>query len=219
MIAFAKIQVTIACLLSVNLVKLFLTSFFSDQQTLLTLQMRASSCILMFQVPRRTALSAEGFGMTREQKLIQIIETCSDLAKLQNWINNALREGATEVADAARRRMIEVEALSNIDSSSDPLVLDFWKSITALEQALTAERGKTIRLSRTRQKIARVGVQKTLADLAIQSAPSEGFALLKDRNMLDLSAEAVVLRFADQFDEIVLQAARARLHAHDISTA
>lgn len=153
--------------------------------------------------------------MTKHSKLIEIIMTCSDLAKLQNWINNAEREGATDVADAARRRYIEVEASTNVDNSSDPLVIDFWKSIAPLEFALTGERGKTIRLSRTRQKITRVGVQKTLSDLTLQSAPSEGYFLLRDRDMLDLSAKAVVLRFSDRFGEEVLQAARARLDADD----
>jgi hypothetical protein len=149
--------------------------------------------------------------MTKHRKLIEIIETCSDIAKLKNWINNAEREGASDVADSARRRLIAVQALKNIDSSSDPLVLDFWKSIAALEFELSVERGKTIRLSRTRQKIGRVGVQKTLADLALQSSPSEGYFLLRDRDMLDLSAEAVVLRFPNEFGEDVLEAARKRL--------
>lgn len=153
--------------------------------------------------------------MNKHIKLIGIIETCSDIAKLQNWISNAEREGATDVADAARRRVIEVEALKNVDQSSDPLVLDFWKSISALEFALTVERGKTIRLSRTRQKIARVGVQKTLADLTLQPSPSEGYFLLLDRDMLDLTAEAVVLRFPEKFEEDVLQAARKRLELID----
>jgi hypothetical protein len=153
--------------------------------------------------------------MTKHSKLLEIIESCSDIAKLQNWIKNAEREGATDVADSARRRVIEVEALRNVDQSNDPMVLDFWKSISALEFALTVERGKTIRLSRTRQKIAKVGVQKTLADLTLQPSPSEGYFLLLERDMLDLTAEAVVLRFPDQFSEDVLQAARKRLKLDD----
>jgi hypothetical protein len=131
--------------------------------------------------------------------------------KLRNWINNAEHEGVENVAEAARRRLIEVKSATNVDSSSDPLVLDFWKSITALEFVLSGERGKTIRLSRTRQKISRVGVQKTLYDLALKPTPSEGYYLLHERNILDMSAEAVVIRFPDRFEEEILQAARTRL--------
>lgn len=90
-------------------------------------------------------------------------------------------------------------------------MLDFWKSITALEFALSDERGKTVRLSRTRQKITRVGVKQTLADLAISATPSDGYFLLKDRGMLEMSAEAVVLRHASEFEQPMLEAARARL--------
>lgn len=153
--------------------------------------------------------------MSKHQKLIEIITTCSDSLKLRNWIKNAHREGAVGVEEAARRRLIEVEASKYIDDTSDPLVVEFWKSISALELALSEEKGKTIRLARTRQKITRVGVQKTLNDLALQVKPSEGYFLLRDRGMLDLSAEAVILRFPDRFDENVCNAARSRLDAED----
>ncbi|KZL15712.1 hypothetical protein [Pseudovibrio sp. Ad37] len=152
--------------------------------------------------------------MTKHSEIIDIISLCSDAEKLKNWITNAERNGAEGVAEAARRRLIEIVAGTNDDSSSDPLHLDFWKSIIALEFVLSGERGKTIRLSRTRQKISRVGVQKTLTDLTLKPTPSEGYYLLRDRNMLDLSAEAVVLRFPSHFEEEVLQAARTRLETH-----
>jgi hypothetical protein len=149
--------------------------------------------------------------MSNNQKILDIIATCDDEKKLRNWIFNANREGAEDVEDAARRRLVEVRVAKDIDDSNDPVVLDFWKSITALENELSEERGKTIRLSRTRQKIARVGVEKTLADLTLQAQPSEGYRLLKARDMLDLSAEAVVLRYPKRFTQEVLEAARLRL--------
>ena len=153
--------------------------------------------------------------MTNHQKLIKIISTCSDPAKLRKWIANARREGAHDIEEAAIKRLIEVNARNNHDEPNDPLVLDFWRSITALEFALTDERGKTTRLARTRQKIDRVGVKKTLEDLAMSPKPSEGYYLLRDRNMLDMSAEAVVLRHAGLFDDDVLQAARNRMEGKD----
>lgn len=149
--------------------------------------------------------------MSKNQKLLDIIVTCDDEKKLRNWISNASREGAKDVEDAARRRVIEIRAAKDIDDPNDPVVLDFWKSIIALENELSEERGRIIRLSRTRQKIARVGVEKTLADLALKAQPSEGYHLLKARDMLDLSAEAVVLRYPERFAQEVLEAARLRL--------
>jgi hypothetical protein len=149
--------------------------------------------------------------MSNYQKVLEMIAACDDETKLCNWISNANREGAEEVEDAARRRLIAVRACRDIDDPNDPVALDFWKSITALENELSEEKGKTIRLSRTRQKIARVGVEKTLTDLALQPQPSDGYHLLKARGMLDLSAEAVVLRYPERFAQEVLEAARLRL--------
>ncbi len=151
--------------------------------------------------------------MSKHQKILEIIATCDDETKLRNWIANAEREGAQEVEETARRRLIEVRASQDVDDGNDPLVLDFWKTISALEHELSLERGKTIRLSRTRQKIGRVGVETTLRDLTLSSQPSDGYHLLRDRGMLDLSAEAVVLRYAHRFEPEVLEAARNRLDA------
>jgi hypothetical protein len=149
--------------------------------------------------------------MSKFQKILEMIAHCDDETKLRNWIANAEREDAQEVEDAARRRLIEVRASKDVDDPSDPIVLDFWKSISALEHELSHERGKTIRLSRTRQKIARVGVEQTLRDLTLSTHPSEGYHLLRERGMLDLSAEAVVIRYPDRFEGDVLEAARIRL--------
>lgn len=149
--------------------------------------------------------------MSKYQKILEVIAACEDESKLRNWIANAEREGAQEVEDAARRRLIAVRASKDVDDPNDPIVLDFWKSISALEHELSLERGKTIRLSRTRQKIGRVGVEKTLRDLTLSTQPSDGYHLLRERGMLDLSAEAVVLRYPDRFEPDVLEAARNRL--------
>jgi len=156
--------------------------------------------------------------MSKHQKIVELIAACDDETKLRNWIANANREGAQEVEDAARRRLIAVRASKDVDDPNDPIVLDFWKSISALEYELSLERGKTIRLSRTRQKIGRVGVEKTLRELTVSSQPSDGYHLLRDRGMLDLSAEAVVLRYPDRFEAEILKAARNRLNTDGAST-
>ena len=136
------------------------------------------------------------------------------------WWN---RFGPMFAAEIRRKRASRMRAYSNWQWHLDEVFVKIngethylWRAVDHEGEVLeTGERGKTIRLSRTRQKIAREGVQKTLADLTLQSAPSEGYFLLRDRNMLDLSAEAVVLRFPNQFGEKVLQAARVRLEADD----
>ena len=78
-----------------------------------------------------------------------------------------------------------------------------------LKRALREQRGKTIRLSRTRQKIARVGVHKTVEDLAMSKKASDGFAILTGAGLADLTAEYLVLTYRDRFSaELLRQQAR-----------
>ena len=135
-----------------------------------------------------------------------------DRKKLRNWMTNAKRLGRNDVYRAALRQLCRIEG-RNID---DPLESEFAIVMRALEEALTAEAGKTKRLSRTRQKLDRVGVRKTLADLALKPKPSLGFIKLVEFNMADMSAEALILKYRDEFEPHVVEAAAKRLREHSI---
>ena len=81
---------------------------------------------------------------------------------------------------------------------------------------LLDERGKTVRLSRTRQKIARHGEAKTAADLSLKPQPADGFHMLVERNHANLAFEAVVLKHPKTFTKDVLAAAESRLSLANI---
>ena len=136
------------------------------------------------------------------------IASCSNPNELRQVAKNARAKGEEEVRLAAQRRLYEVLP----SEQPGTLEYDVWQSIYALEGELSDERGKTVRLSRTRQKITRDKEAKTVADL-IMGSPSDGYRMLIDRNMQDLTFEAVALRHPDRFDEHVLDAARSRLSA------
>ena len=120
-----------------------------------------------------------------------------------------------KVGAHAFRQLCRVEG-RNID---DPLEAEFATVMRALEEALTEESGRTKRLNRTRQKLGRVGVRQTLADLALKAQPSLGFKKLLEFNMADMSAEALVLKYAKDFDDVVVAAARKRLTEYGIEVA
>ena len=136
-----------------------------------------------------------------------------DREKLRNWMANAKRLNSDDVYRVALTQLCRVEG-RNID---DPLESDFAVVMRALEEAMTAEAGKTKRLSRTRQKLGRVGVRQTLADLAVKPKPSVGFLKLVEFGMAaDMSAEALILKYKDEFEPEVIQAASARLREYNI---
>lgn len=145
--------------------------------------------------------------MKDHAKILALIESCDDSEKLRLWITNARKKGEDGVAEAAFRRLIAVlpkEKPGTIEH-------DFWQTIFAFEHALSEERGKTTRLARTRQKVARVGEVQTLKDWALSSTKTDGFAMLLERNMPELTGEAIVLRHANSFDTEVVAAASRRL--------
>jgi hypothetical protein len=150
-----------------------------------------------------------------EAAALRQIAVMTDETRLRTTMANAERAGSQVVQDAALRRLAEILP----QAEAGTVEHDFWKTIHAFEEILTRERKKTTRLSRTRQKIGRVGVLRTVSDLALAKEPSAGFAMLMARNMPELLAEAVVLRHPERFDEVVIAAARVRLVSEGIDLA
>jgi hypothetical protein len=136
-----------------------------------------------------------------------------DVQAARNYLDNIKRLGRDDLYPAAFRRLCELSGQIH----DDPVVLDFWRAIAALEEILRDQRGKTVRLSRTRQKIARVGVRQTVEDLALGKQESEGFKVLAAHGLGDLTAEYLVLKHAARFSSNAVTAARIRLEGAAIA--
>ena len=147
--------------------------------------------------------------MVDHQRILQNIERCSDPEKLRTWITNLRNAGANEIAEAAFRRLVFLLPKEKPGTVEH----DFWQMIHAFEHVLSEENGKTTRLSRTRQKVDRVGEVQTLKDWALNTENTRGFNMLLERNMAELTGEAIVLRHADSFPNEVIVGARSRLEA------
>ncbi|UYN95207.1 MAG: hypothetical protein KIT25_24890 [Enhydrobacter sp.] len=149
------------------------------------------------------------------QKMLGLIGTCDDPEKLRSWHANALKAAHPDLAAAAFRRLIAILPAE----TPGTLEHDFWQTVHAFEHILKEERGKTVRLSRTRQMVARVGVVATLMSWAKRTTDTDGFTMLMERNMPELTGEAIVLRHASQFDPEVVTAARDRLERAGVNVA
>lgn len=145
--------------------------------------------------------------MSDHTKILASIAASTDADQLRRFRENAQKKGVTVVADAAFRRLIEILP----EQAPGSIEHDFWMTIHAFEEVLRDERGKTVRLSRTRQKIGRVGVKQTLVDFATSKAPTDGFNMLIERGLPELTGEALVLKHSGAFDLGVQNAAKQRL--------
>jgi hypothetical protein len=145
--------------------------------------------------------------MADELRMLKFISQCEDPKKLRSIGKNARDHGASKVADAAFRKLISI-----LPSEKPGTVEhDFWQTVHAFELALSDERGKITRLARTRQKVGRVGVIQTLKDWALTKTETDGFRMLLEREMPELTGEAIVLRHSKKFEPEIVAAARKRL--------
>lgn len=130
-----------------------------------------------------------------------------DPVKLRNLMANAIRLGREDIAFRCRTRIAELHG-QQFDAGIDR---EFWTAIVVAEEIVTARNKRTTRLTRTRQKIGRVGVLETVADLARKEGVSEGFNILVGGGRSDLTAEAIVLRHAELFDAETIENATRKL--------
>ena len=145
--------------------------------------------------------------MANHKNVLAAIAATTDPTKLRNFRANARRLGATEVEEAAFKRLVEILP----EEEPGTLEHDFWKTIYAFEEMRSEDQGKTIILSRTRQKLARAGVKETLIGFATKKAPTDGFRILIEYGFPELTGEALILKYREHFDPEVQVAARQRL--------
>ena len=142
-------------------------------------------------------------------RIFRVVASCDDPGALRRIMKNARKGGADALVEAAFRRLV------SILPSEQPGTVehDFWRTVYSFEHILTEERERTTRLTRTRQKVQRVGVVQTLIDWALSNKQTDGFRMLLERNMPELTGEAIVLRHRGRFEAEVVSAARTRLEA------
>jgi hypothetical protein len=145
--------------------------------------------------------------MGQYDKILSLIAACDEPEKLRTWMKNARDKNEPAIAEAAFRRLIAILP----KEQPGTVQYDFWQTIYAFEQVLSDEREKTTRLARTRQKVARVGEIQTLKDWALSEKSTDGFTMLLERKMPELTGEAIVLRHPQHFEPEVVAAARDRL--------
>jgi hypothetical protein len=139
----------------------------------------------------------------------QAIAAASESA-LEAIVANALRllpEHAEAIQGAKLRRLGALHAAADGD-----LEAEVWRAILvlrALQGRKVMPNSQNIR--HIEFKVAKLGAAAAIADLASSGKPTPGFAKLVGAGCANMTAEAIVVRFADRFDPKVVARAKARL--------
>ena len=137
----------------------------------------------------------------------------TDPALLRGLMENAKRLGREDIWRDAFRQLCFLEGMN----VSDPLHRGFYEMLTAYEELLTIKNGRTTKASRTRQKLKNKGVEQCLEDWAVGKTETEGFKLLVENDLVELTGEYLVLKFHDRFSEKAVESARKRLRDLGVS--
>ena len=137
-----------------------------------------------------------------EEKIAKI----TDPPSLRNLMVNARRLDREDVYWLAFKQLCSLEGMS----LDDPLEREFYDVLNAYEELLTEKNGRTTKATRTRQKLQNKGVQQCLIDWAL-GPPTDGFKLLAERGLVELTAEYLVVKYGTKFPPDAVAAARQRL--------
>jgi hypothetical protein len=138
-------------------------------------------------------------------------------------MERALKRNDLEFHQAVFKRACELTGEEH--NATDPLVSDFYgKTLGSYELVLTEKNGQKTYAARTRQKINnKINSGLSQSDAAVQcltdwtvGKETDGFKLLIDRGLPELTGEAIVIKHASRFPEGVVQKAKARLAAHGV---
>lgn len=138
--------------------------------------------------------------------------TLSDVKLIRNLLQNAKKKGRDDLVLKCQVRLAHLEG-AKYDSA---LEREFWAAVVVAEELATMKNGKTTRLTRTRQKVDRVGIKKCLEDWAFHKGTTTGFDLLVEGGHSELTGEAIVVRHALEFSDAAVAAARKRLSDYGV---
>ena len=140
---------------------------------------------------------------TPEDRALAQVDQLTDPVLLRQMIVNA-RGQSESVVTAGLRRLASIST----GHEAGTVECDCWAMIHTIEELRRLE-GRTWRMNRLRKKIASDGEVEALRYCA--SKETEGFREVLGYGLPDLTAEAIIQRHPDVFDEAVRRIASARL--------
>ena len=132
----------------------------------------------------------------------------------RNLARNARRLGHLELEAEALKRANELRAIE--DGYTSPAQQAIAVALYTYEEQQSRSKGRTFRANRTRQMLGKHGALAAAERMVLQRQPSTGFEVLEDAGLQELSFEAIVDRFPEEFSAAAVEAARARLSGEPV---
>ena len=110
---------------------------------------------------------------------------------------------------ARRRRSIQMRAAGR--QPQTPAERESYEAVYAYEEALSSQKGKTIRAGRTWPMIREHGIIGAVERIVTKRKETEGYRVLVEMGMEDMAFEAVVLRHPEFFSPEAVAASDDRL--------
>jgi len=127
----------------------------------------------------------------------------------RTFAKNARERGHPDLEAQALQRAHELQAIQ--DGHTSPAQQAIATALYAYEEEQTRLKGHTFRANRTRQMITNRGALQAAERMVLSQKPSQGYEVLEEAGLQELSFEAIIVRFPHEFSEHAVQAAQARL--------
>ena len=138
--------------------------------------------------------------------LIQKLKTPEECAIFEK---NALERGRPDLALAARKKGVELRAISY--GAESAVERECLEAIYAYEQILSTKNGKKTRASRTWQLIAKHGIINAVERAVVRKDDAFGYVALKEMGLEEYAFESVVLRNQDAFSHEAVEYSTKRV--------
>ncbi|OOG46740.1 hypothetical protein [Rhodanobacter sp. C01] len=132
----------------------------------------------------------------------------------RTFAKNARERGHLDLETQALQRARELQAIEAGYTSSAQQAIA--AALYAYEEHQSRLKGRTFRATRTRQMLANRGALDAAERMVLNRQPSKGYEVLEEAGLQELSFEAIIVRFPDEFSERAVEAARARLEGRPL---
>ena len=132
-----------------------------------------------------------------------------------NYEKNVTERGHPELAVGARKRAIELRALSH--GATTEAERECLEAVYAYERVLSKRTGKNTRASRTWQMIARRGILPAVERAVNRPTETAGYRALLEMGLEDYAFEAVILRHPTAFSAEAVQRSHTRINERTVA--